>query len=334
MRRGKWADDFGILVGHSTNLAIRSSVLRDLGVAPKTLARYCLPGGPWQRVLPGVIILHNGTPSALQRTTAALMYGGPDSVLTGHAALAAHGFRRSASMADVLLLIPPNKHRAPTGYVQVERTWRMPDKADIVQRGTVRCVSVTRAAMDAARRTPRRDACRALLAEVIQHGATSAEELAIELAEGSRRGTALPRSVLRELFGGAHSVAEVHAQRIYSRSNLPPMVHNREIETISGEFIAKPDGWIDDVAMAWEIDSLQHHLNIADHEATMLRRARLQAKGIVVLSHLPRTLHRDPELVLRDLRDNYRVAASRPRPAVRVRPLPSEFPDVTPGVIK
>ena len=129
-------------------------------------------------------------------------------------------------------------------------------------------------------------------------------------------------------------MAEVHAQRIYSRSNLPPMVHNRDIETTSGEFIAKPDGWIDDVAMAWEIDSLQHHLNIADHEATMLRRARLQAKGIVVLSHLPRTLHRDPELVLRDLRDNYRVAASRPRPAVRVRPLPSEFPNVTPGVIK
>ncbi|MGW0174400.1 hypothetical protein ACWDUM_11180 [Rhodococcus sp. NPDC003322] len=326
MRRGKWADDYDTLVGYSTNLAIRSSILRSLGVAPKTLARYCMPGGPWQRILPGIILLHNGIPSALQRATAALMYGGPDSVLTGHAALSEHGFRSSAQMSDVLLLIPARRHRTPTGYVDVERTWRMPESDEIVHRGSLRYVSVTRAAMDAARRTRRRDTCRALLAGVIQRGDTSPEELAIELAEGSRRGTALPRSVLGELADDAHSVEEIHAQQIYRKSGLPTMVHNREIETHDGEFIASPDGWLDDVAMVWEIDSLRHHLAIADHEATVLRRARMQAKGIIVVSHLPKTLHRDPELVVRDLRDNYRLAASRPRPSVRLRPLPAGSP--------
>lgn len=322
MRRGKWADDFDTFVGHSTNLAIKSSTLRSLGVAPKTLARYCLPGGPWQRILPGIILLHNGIPSGLQRVTAALMYGGPDSVLSGHAALAEHGFRRSASMSDVLLLIPASKHRVPTGFVQVERTWRMPDASDIVERGSLRYVTSTRAVMDAARRTRRRNDCRALLAEVVQRGDTSVEEMAIELAEGSRRGTALPRSVLGELAAGAHSVEEIHAQRIYRRSGLPAMVHNREIETHKGEFVASPDGWLDDVAMAWEIDSIKHHLALADHEATVLRRARMQAKGIVVVCHLPRTLHHNPDLVVQDLRDNYRLAASRPRPRVRLRPVP------------
>lgn len=320
MRRRKWADDFDALVGHSKNLAIRSHTLRALGVAPKTLARYCLPGGPWQRTLPGIILLHNGVPSARQRATAALMYGGPGSVLSGHAALAEHGFRRSATMSDVLLLIPPTQHRVPTEYVKVERTWRMPDPSEIGERGPLRYTSVTRATMDVARRMRRRDSCRALLAEVIQRGDTSLEELAIELAEGSRRGTALPRSVLRELADGAHSVEEIHAQRLYTRSGLPPMVYNREIETEEGEFIASPDGWIDPVAMVWEIDSLAHHLAVADHEATVLRRARMQAAGIVVVSHLPKTLHRNPELVVQDLRDNYRNAAARPRPNVRLRP--------------
>ncbi|MGW6692797.1 hypothetical protein ACWF62_03360 [Rhodococcus sp. NPDC054953] len=320
MRRGKWADDYNTLVGYSTNLAIRSSTLRGLGVAPKTLARYCLPGGPWQRILPGIILLHNGVPSARQRATAALMYGGPDSVLSGHAALAEHGFRRSATMSDVLLLIPASRHRAPTGYVKVERTWRMPDASEISDRGPVRYASVTRAAMDAARRIGRRDDCRALLAEVIQRGDTSLEELAIELAEGSRRGTALARSVLRELADDAHSVEEIHAQRIYKRSGLPTMVHNREVENHNGEFVASPDGWIDDVAMAWEIDSLKHHLTLTDHEATVLRRARMQAAGIVVLCHLPKTLRQNPALALQDLRDNYGHAASRPRPKVRLRP--------------
>ena len=320
MRRGKWADDHDTLVGYSKNLAIRSSVLRKLGVAPKTLASYCLPGGPWQRILPGIVLLHNGTPSARQRSTAALMYGGPDSVLSGHAALAEHGFSRSTSMSDVLLLIPASRHRVPTGYVQFERTWRMPAADAIRERGALRYVSVTRAAMDAARRTRHRDTVRALLTEFVQRGDTSVEELAIELAEGSRRNTALPRSVLRELAGGAHSVEEVHAQRLYQRSGLPTMVHNREVEKHTGEFIATPDGWIDDVAMAWEIDSLKHHLAVADHEATVLRRARMQAAGIVVVAHLPKTLHRNPELVIQDLRDNHRHAASRPRPNVRLRP--------------
>lgn len=269
-------------------------------------------------MLPGIVLLHNGFPTQLERATAAMMYGGDNCVLSGHAALAAHGYRRSASMNGVLLLIPAEQHRAASAFVQTERTWRIPHAP--IRRGSLRCAPVTRAVLDVARRLRRRNACRALLSEVIQRGDTSVEELAIELAEGSRRGTALPRSVLRELAADAHSVAEIAAQQLYRRSGLPPMVHNREIETGTGSFIARPDGWIDSVAMAWEIDSLEHHLNVRDHEQTLIRRARMQSHGIIVLTHLPRTVRDRPDLVLHELQQSYLLAQSRPRPDVRLRP--------------
>lgn len=271
-------------------------------------------------MLPGIILLHNGFPTQFERAVAAMMYGGNDCVLSGHAALAAHGYRRSSSMNEVMLLIPPEQHRAPSSFVQTERTWRLPEEP--IRRGSLRCAPVTRAVLDVARRLRHRDHCRSLLTEVLQRGDTSVEELAIELAEGSRRGTALPRSVLRELGTDAHSVAEIHAQQLYARSHLPPMVHNREVETTAGEFIAMPDGWIDSVAMAWEIDSLDHHLNVRDHEQTMIRRARMQSRGIIVLAHLPKTVRDNPDLVLHELRQSYLLARSRPRPDVRLRPVP------------
>ncbi|MFC9786895.1 hypothetical protein [Rhodococcus sp. NPDC127528] len=317
MKRGSWASDYDALVRYGVNRVIRSSTLKALGAAPSTISSWCLPGGPWQRLLPGIVLLHNGFPTQLERATAALMYGGPGSLLSGHAALAAHGYQRSAAMNDVLLLIPQEQHRASCGFVQVERTWRMPDPP--VVRGTLRCAPVVRATLDTARRLRNRTTCQALLADVVQRGDTSVEELAIELSAGSRRGTALPRSVLRDLGGGAHSVEEIHAHKLYTRSGLPAMVHNREIETATGQFIAIPDGWIDDVAMAWEIDSLDHHFTPRDHQATLERRARMQSHGIVVLAHLPRTLRDNENLVLDQLRRNYLQAKLRPRPDVRLR---------------
>ncbi len=96
----------------------------------------------------------------------------------------------------------------------------------------------------------------------------------------------MPRLVLRELSDDAHSVAEVWAQKLYATSGLPPMVHNVDVVTEDGTWIARPDGWMDDVAVAWEIDSLAHHFSPADHEKTMHRRARMQRHGIIVVEHL------------------------------------------------
>lgn len=316
MHTDRWADRHSELYKASSGGVIRTATLVELGVAASTIVRNCRTGGRWQRMLPGVVLLHNGVPTQTQRSTAAVLYGGDDALLTGHAALAEYGFRRSSGRATVHILIPHHRRRASRGYVTVERTRRPPLA---VFRGRQPCAALVRCAIDAARTTDDLDQCRALLAEIVQRGDTALEELAIELASGTSRGAAIPRQVLGELSGNAHSKAEIDAQRLYPRSGLPPMVFNRELEDLDGNFVALTDGWLDDVGLVWEIDSLRHHLSVPDHEATVRRRARLRRRGAIVVETLPRDLYRDPDGILAELRDSYRTATERPRPPLRLR---------------
>lgn len=295
---------------------IPSAHLRALGAAAGTIVHRCAPGGPWQRILPGLVLLHNGVPTARQRCRAAQDYAGADSLLTGHAALGLHGFANSATMNDVHVLIPHANHRKSISFVKVERTIRLPNPID---RNGIRVAPVSRSLIDAARGTRNLNTCRTLFTEAIQRGLTNPIELAAELAAGTIRGTALARRVLAELFGDAHSVAELDAQRLYATTGLPPMQFNVDIVDEPGTFIARPDGWLDSVGMAWEIDSLSHHLSVPDHERTIRRRATMQRHSIVVVQHLPTQLRNDVGTVLADLRQGYASASARPRPNVRTR---------------
>jgi hypothetical protein len=47
-------------------------------------------GGPWKVLLPGVYLTHTGRPDHAAQEIAALLYAGPQSVLTGVAALRRH----------------------------------------------------------------------------------------------------------------------------------------------------------------------------------------------------------------------------------------------------
>lgn len=313
MRRGAWADDAAALYELSTNGIIRTAALLHAGVTRGTISGRCRRGGPWQRILPGVVALQNAPLSTLQRNTAALIYGGDTAVLSGHAALGIHGYDHSASKSDVLLLIPSTKHRKDFSFVTVERTWRLPEP---VTKGSLRVAPVARSLLDAARRTSAPDACRALLVGAVQRGDVVVDQLAEELDNGSCRGSALPRRVVRELSDDAHSVAEIEAQKLYATTQLPPMRHNKDIVAADGTWIARPDGWIDDVAVAWEIDSLKHHFTAAAHEATLLRRARMQRHGIIVVTHLPKQIRKDPRTVLADLHSAYEQGLERERPNV------------------
>lgn len=316
MRRGTWADDPTILSTLSTRGVIGASTLRSLEVAPGTIVHRTRVGGPWQRILPGLVLLSNAAPSMMQRVTAAMMYGGDEAVLTGHAGLGLHGYGRAATINETLILLPHAMHRKDCGFLTVERTWRMPEP---ILRSGIRVAPIARCMTDAARRSRDALACTALFADGVQRGDVTTAELMNELNDGSSRGTAMPRRVLRELGDNAHSVAELSAQKLYARSGLPPMIFNATIDTLSGEFVLIADGWLDEVALGWEIESFQHHSSPADYEKTLLRRANAQSTGIIIVAHVPKTIRDNPNLVLSDLRKGYELALSRPRPDVRVR---------------
>ncbi|MCL2533674.1 MAG: hypothetical protein FWE39_05865 [Nocardiaceae bacterium] len=313
MRRGGWADDPAALFALGANGIVRTQALLDAGVTRGTISGRCRRGGPWQRVLPGIIALQNAPLSTLQRNTAALIYGGDAAVLSGHAALGVHGYNHSAGKGEVLLLVPSTKHRKDFSFVTVERTWRMPAH---VRKGTLRIAPIARSLLDAARRTSLPDACRTLLVGAVQRGDVEVANLAEELDNGSCRGSALPRRVVRELSDDAHSVAEIEAQKLYATTGLPVMAHNRDVVAADGSWIARPDGWIDDVAVAWEIDSLKHHFTAQTHETTLLRRARMQRHGIIVVAHLPKQIRHDPRTVIADLVTAYEQGLERERPNV------------------
>jgi hypothetical protein len=118
------------------------------------------------------------------------------------------------------------------------------------------------------------------------------------------------------MLSNVHSPAEGWAYRLVQQSDLPPMQWNVRLLDPMGKLLGIPDGWMDDVALAWQIDSLEYHLSPADYELTVRRHTAMTAAGIVVVHTLPSRLRTEPREVLAELRNSYHQAMRRPRPAV------------------
>ncbi|SNT27619.1 hypothetical protein [Rhodococcoides kyotonense] len=315
MKRGKWATEREILNAASVNGVITRKALRQCGVSDGSITARTADDGKWRRILPGIVLLQNGNPSALQQQTAALLYGGEHSALTGGAAVQQHGFDRVGG--DVHILVPSTMRRASTSFVRVERTTRMPE---MQRRGQLRVAPLVRALADAARSMHSSTRCTHLFAQAIQRGSVELGDLVRELTEGPRQYGAVARMAVRDLADDAHSVAEAQAQKLYATTDLPKMVHNRPVLGPDGKLICIPDGWIDLVCFGWQIDSLAHHLSPADHAATMAKRAAMEKAGAIMVSHLPSQIRDDPAGVVADLIAGYERALARPRPNLRLGP--------------
>lgn len=300
---------------HSRFGVIKVATLERLGMPQQTAYRRCKPGQPWQRPLPGVVILGNAPPTRRQLVEAALLYAGPEAIVTGLAACRLHGLRASSDETTVHLLIPHGQRAKSSEYVIVERTIRLPAR---VVRDGVPLAPLPRAVLDACRRFRDFDPCRSLIAEAVQRGGVSPGSLEHELALGSQRGTAVPREVLRDVSSGARSVAEIDGMLVWKRTGLPSPSWNVDLHDADGRFIARPDGWCDEVGLAWEIDSYEYHFERDGYARTLERNARYAAAGILVVQTLPTRLRNEPEAVVAELRAAYRAAAERPRPKVRL----------------
>lgn len=314
------SDDLVRFFGSSV---VRAAALQRTGIPRSTVTYRCRSGGPWQLLLPGTVLLHSGPPTRPDYRRAALLYcdeggtGEPRALLTGLDALELHGLRNTpVPSGPVHVLVPADVRRSGNGRLLVERTERLP----FPDRSRWPIAPVARAALDFARRSRDRGVVRAVLAEAVQRGLCGRDELAEELSLGSARGSALPREVLIEITDGVRSPAEADARTLVLRCGLPAPLWNPRLYGPDGRFVATPDAWFDDVAMAWEIDSLEWHLGPAEYAATLDRRARMTAAGVLVVHHLPSAVRQRPKDVLADLRGTYAHAAARPRPALRAVP--------------
>jgi very-short-patch-repair endonuclease len=287
------------------------------GMTHSALRHRLRDGGPWQTVLPGVYLAVTGSVSVDQREMAAMLYGGPGSMVTGLAALWRHGIRAPRPDA-VDVLVPAGRLRHDSGFVRLHRTKRMPTR--IFTLGELRYAPPARAVADAARlMTDIRDV-RAIVADSVQCGKCSPKQLAEELSNGPLRDSALLRQVLGEIADGIRSVAEAELRDLIKRSGLPgPVLFNAELYSGS-TLIAIPDCWWPDAAVAVEVDSRQWHLSPADWERTMSRRARMSSYGIVVLHFSPRQIRTEPAKVVGLIRSALESAAHRPPLAIKAVP--------------
>lgn len=316
VRRGRWADHPELLWERSQLGVIRAATLESLGVPSRTVYRRCLPGGPWQRLLPGTILLQNGPPTRNQLAVAAQLYAGPYAQITGLEACSRHGLRLDGLGSEQIHLLIPHEHRLQSAeFVTVERTDHLPRP---VGRQGMALAPLIRATTDAARRIRETEPVAHLLIEAIQNGRCSPEALHRELEAGSQRGTAIPRRVL-ERVEHLRSVAELHARGVGDRLAVPPSHWNEELFGPDGSYIGCPDGWWHAVCLAWEIDSIDFHFRIADYARTLRRNNRYTSKGIVFVQTLPSQLLEDPAGVIAELEDAYQRAMERPRPPISLR---------------
>lgn len=298
------------------------AVAAALDITERTVYRRCLDGGPWRRVLPGIVLLFTGRPTTDQLVHAALLLCGPDALVTGIEACRRHGLRRGPVRRDeqddrypeIHVLVPKERQVRSVGFVHVERTTRLPVAA---RRGGVPLAPLVRACTDAARRIRSAPEVTELLSEPVQRRLCTASALSAELAAGSRRGTAVPRAVLADVADGVRSAAERAAKRLWSSAGLPEPWWNAEVCDATGRSLGVGDCWLDDVAMLWEIESTEWHLDPAAHEYTVKRAARFTAAGVVYIASKPRMVLDDRAEVIATLRAAYVQACARPRPSVQ-----------------
>jgi len=274
-------------------------------------------GGVWQPLLPGVYASCTGPTSAQQRNTAAVLFAGPRSVITGPAALVSHRIRAPRTQV-VDVLVPVERRRRSVNFVRVSRTSRMPGL--LFRDGPITYVPPERAVADAVRGLRDLGEVRAVVADGVQRGTVLIWQLTDELSCGPVQGSARLRRVLEEVADGVRSAAEGDLRTLVQRERLPEPMYNPWLYA-GDTFIAMPDAWWPAAGVAVEIESRQWHLSPADWEQTMARAARMSAHGIAVLHFPPRRLSNESRRVAGEIRAA--VEAGRQRGRLSIRALPA-----------
>lgn len=296
---------------------VRTSELLRLGMGGSTITYRCRADGPWQRLLPGIILVTSGSVTVSQQSRAALQYGGGGALLTGGSALRRYGVRQLLDDQRLHILIPHRRHRLSTGFVIVERTTRLPNHRNV---DGVPCAPIARATVDASRRSRSVSDVRAAIAEVVQRNLCSIAELGREVRDAQIRGTALPRRVLREVSEGARSAAEAEVRDHVMRAGLPAAKWNHNVYGPEGQWLACPDAIWEEYGVVLEVDSLEWHLSPASYRQTQARHRRLTAAGLLVVHVTPGTVRSDPAAFIDELRTTLATAVRRLAPAVVVHP--------------
>ncbi|RBM10886.1 hypothetical protein DI005_34935 [Prauserella sp. PE36] len=287
-----------------------------LGMSHSAISRRCRANGPWRRLIPGVVMLTNGTPTRHQLDRAALVHAGAGAMITGVEAARIHGIRRLPSESRVHVLIPHERRVATRDFAVVERTIHLPEAIMI---NGLPVAPLARALIDAAHRMDKLSDVRAMITDAVQRQLCHPRELRHELEQGTTIGSALPRVVIEEMDRGVREAARAWASQVGEQSKLPEPQWNVEIRDGSGALLGVTDAYWPDIGLAWAVDAPDFRLDPTGYGRAARERTRLAAAGVVVVHTPPVQLRKNPAAVVADLRAGYVRAVNRPPPDVRTR---------------
>jgi hypothetical protein len=143
-----------------------------------------------------------------------------------------------------------------------------------------------------------------LLAALVQQRLTTPTLLLSELGlMRPLRRAALFRTVLREIEGGAQSLAEMDLGRLCRRFHLPPPRRQRRRRDSSGRWRYLDCEWVlpDGTLLVLEIEG-GFHMEVEHWEDDLARQRRLSTPGRLIVRCSARELRDEPEAVFTDLR--------------------------------
>jgi hypothetical protein len=316
-------DRLADLLGSQYNVVSRKQAAR-YGITESQLRHRLRPGGPWKKILPGVYSTETGAVTQDQRQMAALLYAGPEAVVTGAAAVRRHRLD-CAGGNNVEVLVPAKSRVKGHGYVRIQRTTRLPGRTFSTRK--IVFAPLARAVGDAARAMLKPEEVRALISEAVHKGVNcTVEDLIAELAAGPSAGSRLFRFTLAEISEGIRSEAERDLKFCIDQSNLPTPMYNARLYLPDGTFLAMPDAWWPRAGVAGEVDSLRHHILAKDHAETMARRNRMEAADVRVLQFLPKDIKPRWPVHCQDLREA--IAKGMKRPPLPIIAIPANVTDI------
>lgn len=275
------------------------------GVTRHALA-HAVQRGRLLRVHPRVYVTSASAATDRGRFMAALLYAGPESVLSHGSAAVLHALGSDAATVHVSVRRGSPCRPRPGLLVHAPPAL---DDVDVRELHALPVTALERTVMDQCGRLPRDRLRVALVAEVLQEGRTTADRLraAAERA-GSAWGARRLRALLDglEQLDGPESVLEVEFLRLVRRCRLPAPAVQVPLTLPSGRRVRVDVLWAN-VRLVVELDGRRFHLDPETWEDGLLRDADLSAAGYEVLHVSWRQLRDSP----RDVLDRVGAAIAR-----------------------
>lgn len=279
--------------------------LAALGV-DKDRIRRAVRAGRWQLPVPGVVVLHSGALTRRERHLVALAWAGTEGRLSHTTALILHGARVDEPVARtrvagvrgeyvapedaglVQVSVPHGRHLQSVGFVVVHQSRRPLGDALI---DGLPITSAARAAVDVAISAARRRDVDHVVADVLQKGLATLEELAVEARFAGRRGGPWLREAIVDASRGMRSVGESDLRRVIIAAGLPEPVWNAPVETADGLFHI--DAYWPEHRVGVEADGAAFHLSASDWDFDLRRQNAIHGVDIRLLRFPVRRLRFD-----------------------------------------